>query len=69
MSMKKVSLQLYKDTQIAVSNINRYDSLERYALTQVLIAAKKNEQIDDLFIQCAQKALKHRSLNTSQVAV
>ena len=64
--MKKVSLQLYKDTQIAVSNINRYDSLERYALTQILIAAKRNEHIDDLYIQCALKALKQHPLNESQ---
>ena len=66
-NMKKVLLDLFKDTGIAMNNIYRYECPERIALRQVLTAAIKDEPIDKVFIQCAQVALTHSPVNKSQI--
>lgn len=68
MNLKKVPLNLFKETKIAVENIYRFERIERFALQQVLTAAIKNEPIDEIFIKYATTALKQRPVNKSQRA-
>lgn len=68
MKMKKVTSQLHKDVRAALENAYRYDRIERYALSQVLTAAEKNEPVEDVFIKCAETALARHTLNKSRLA-
>ncbi len=67
MTIKKVPSRLYKDIQQALNNGNCYDHLERYVLIQVLVAAKQNQPIEDVFIKCARAVFKRHPLDKSVV--
>jgi BioD-like phosphotransacetylase family protein len=69
MQLKKVPLQLYKDTQTALKDICRYDDLERYVLMQILTAAEKHQRIEEVFIKCARSVFKRHPLTKTKVAV
>ena len=68
MSMKKVTLQLYKQAEAAAKDLYRFDRIERYVLLQVITAAEHKQPIDDVFIKCARKVLAHQSDCNASVA-
>lgn len=61
MSMKKVTLQLYKQAEAAANDLYRFDRVERYVLLQVITAAEHKQPIDEVFIKCAKKILANQS--------
>jgi len=68
MSMKKVTLQLYKQAEAAAKDLYRFDRVERYVLLQVIAAAEHKHLIDDVFIKCAKKVLENQSACKASVA-
>ncbi len=68
MNIKKVPSRLYKDIQAVLNDINCYDRLERYVLIQVLVAAKQNQPIEEIFIKCARAVFKRHPLEKSVAA-
>ena len=67
MSMKKVTLQLYKQAKVASKDFYRHDRIERYVLLLVIAAAEKKLPIDEAFIKCAKKALANHSANNTSI--
>lgn len=68
MSMKKVTLQLYKQAEAAAKDLNRLDRVERYILLQVINAAEHKQPIDEVFIKCAKKVLANHSVVNASIA-
>ena len=68
MSMKKVTLQLYKQAKTATKDIYRHDRIERYVLLLVISAAEQKLPIDNVFIKCAKKVLENQSACNASVA-
>jgi hypothetical protein len=68
MSMKKVTIQLYKQAKAATKDIYRHDRIERYVLLLVISAAEQKLPIDDVFIKCANKALANHSAYNASIA-
>ncbi len=68
MSMKKVTIQLYKQAEAAAKDIYRFDRIERYVLFQVINAAEHKQPIDEVFIKCAKRVLANQSACNASVA-
>ncbi len=68
MSMKKVTLQLYKQAKAAAKDLYQFDRVERYVLLQVITAAEQKQPIDDVFVKCAKKALANHSIVDAMIA-
>ena len=68
MSMKKVTLQLYKQADAAAKDLYRFDRVERYVLLQVITAAEHKQPIDEVFIKCAKRVLASQSASNASVA-
>ncbi len=68
MSMKKVTLQLYKQAEAAANDLYRFDRVERYVLLKVITAAEQKLPLDDVFIKCAKKALANHSVVAPSIA-
>jgi len=68
MSMKKVTLQLYKQAEAAAKDLSRFDRVERYVLLQVITAAEHKQPLDGVFITCAKKILENQSISNASVA-
>ena len=68
MTRQKVPMKLYQRVQSAAENIYRYDRIERYVLNQIILAAENRQQIDPVFITCAEKFLQQHHSDKPKVA-
>ncbi len=59
MAKRLISPQLHRQVRAALANIDGYETIERFALRQVMAGAMRGAAVDSRYIETVERALHH----------